>query len=404
MLLKLNLFDKRREFLIFLSFIITILLINIFFKYQTYKELKKYPVKTITATVLKQYQKTKRGKTYTVLKLRSNKGFDFFTTTKEDIKDLTDDRVRLKVVTKKISFLDLFKGFYAPSFYLELLKKDNLKHTILHFITSQHQNPKMQELFSALFLAKPISHELRENVSNLGISHLIAISGFHLGVLFFVLYFLLSKPYKFLQDRYFPFRNRRFDLTIFITFLLFLYLYFLGFVPSLVRSYVMLVVGFYLYDRFYEIISFEVLVVAVLLIVAFIPSFFFSIGFWFSVSGVFFIYLFLSYFSSLKEWQIVVFLNIWVYIMMLPIIHYVFVKFTFLQLFSPLLSIVFIIFYPLELFLHLVGQGDLLDSLILKLFNLQANIYKIQTPLWFLILWVSFMLFLAYKSPKIKQT
>ena len=400
--LEVKLFEGKRDYFIFFALLSLIFLVNLTLKYNTYKNLTSKPVNTIYTTVINQYQKTKHDKNYTVLKLRSDDGYIFYTTSKEDLKNLMYDRLRLKIVTKKIEFLDLFKGFYAPTFYLEVMQKDKLKEKILNFITSQHKDNLTKELFSALFLAKPISKELRKKVSNLGISHLIAISGFHLGVLFFILYTLLKYPYRFFQDRFFPYRNRRFDLTVFIIAILFFYLYLLGFIPSLVRSYVMLIVGFVLYDRFVKIVSFEVLAVAILLILAFIPSFFFSIGFWFSVSGVFFIYLFLNYFSHLKEWQTLLFLNLWVYIMMLPIIHYIFPKFTFLQLLSPLLSIAFILFYPLELFLHLVGMGGVLDEWILKLFDLKSNSYFISTPLWFLLGFLLLSLFFALKKENIK--
>ena len=394
--LEVKLFEGKRDYLIFFAFLSIIFFTNITLKYNTYKNLTKKPANTIYVTVINQYQKTKHDKTYIVMKLRSSDGYTFYTTSREDLKDLIYDKLRVKIVTKNIHFIDLFKGFYAPTFSLELMQKNSLKEKIVNFISSQHENNLTKELFSALFLAKPISKDLRAKVSNLGISHLIAISGFHLGVLFFILYTLLKYPYQFFQDRFFPYRNRRFDLTVFIIGVLFLYLYLLGFIPSLVRSYVMLIVGFVLYDRFVKVISFEVLIVAVLLILAFIPSFFFSLGFWFSVSGVFYIYLFLKYFLSLKEWQIVLLLNIWVYIMMLPIIHYIFPKFTFLQLLSPLLSIAFIIFYPLELFLHLIGQGGLLDGLILKLFDLKSTVYQIHTPLWFLVLFVGLSFFVLF--------
>ncbi len=396
MLLEVKLFESKRDYLIFFAFLSIIFFTNITLKYNTYKDLTSKPVNTINATVINQYQKTKHDKIYIVMKLRSEDGYTFYTTSREDLKNLLYDKLRLKIVTKNIHFIDFFKGFYAPTFNLELMQKNNFKENILNFISTQHENNLTKELFGALFLAKPILKELRNKVSNLGISHLIAISGFHLGVLFFILYTLLKYPYRFFQDRFFPYRNRRFDLTIFIIGILFFYLYLLGFIPSLVRSYVMLIVGFVLYDRFVKIISFEVLAVAVLLILSFIPSFFFSLGFWLSVSGVFFIYLFLNYFSKLKEWQIVLLLNIWVYVMMLPIVHYIFPKFTFLQLLSPLLSIAFIIFYPLELFLHLIGQGSLLDGLILKLFELKSTVYHIHTPLWFLVLFVGLSFFILF--------
>jgi competence protein ComEC len=243
---------------------------------------------------------------------------------------------------------------------------------------------KMKELFSALFLAEPISKSLRTDVSNLGISHLIAISGFHLGVLFTILYFLFRTIYIYFQDRYFPYRNIKFDLTILILVLLFGYMSLIGYVPSVVRSFVMMALGFFLFHRSFKIISFEVLYVTILFILAIIPEFLFSIGFWFSISGVFYIYLFLHHFSYLKNWQIFLLLNFWVYIAMIPIVHFIFPNFSLYQLFSPFLTMVFSIFYPLEMLLHILQIGDLLDSMVLKLFSFKAEIYKFQTPLWFL--------------------
>ena len=388
MLPKLTLFDSKKDFGIFLGAVFLILLINIALKYHTYTKLKSQKVYQTSAVVINQYQKTKHNKTYIVFKLRAKDGFVFYSTSKEDLKDLYGDTISFKMMTKNITFLDFFKGFYAPIYDIWIDKKDRFKTTLLDKITLQHQNPIMKELFSALFFAKPVSKELREKVSNLGISHLIAISGFHLGVLFFILYFLLDRVYKFFQNRYFPYRNRKFDLTVFVIVLLFGYLYLLGFVPSLVRSYVMMIVGFYLYDRYFNIISFEVLLVAVMLILSFLPEFFFSIGFWFSVSGVFFIYQFLGLFKNLKPWQVMIALNIWVFVMMIPIVHVVFSKWTFLQLVSPLLSMAFVVFYPLELFLHIFGVGDIFDGLILQLFSLESVRYHFFTPKWLLIVYI----------------
>ncbi len=400
MTFEVSLFERKRDYLLFFLFIIIIFSINIFFKYQTFKDLKRYKVAKIEARIVNQYKKRKHNKEYIVFKLQSKDGYHFFTTSTSDLKDLTFDTITLKIFTNKLKFIDLFKGFYTPSFDIRVIKVDNIKHHIENFIQSQHQNPLTKELFLALFIAKPISKTLRDKISNFGISHLIAISGFHLSVLFFIFYTLLKYPYRFFQDRYFPYRNSQFDLTLIILILLSFYLYLLGYIPSLVRSYIMMIVGFILYDRFIKIISFEVLMIAVLFILAFLPSFFFSIGFWFSVSGVFYIFLFLKYFSFLKNWQIAILLNFWVYIMMIPIVHFIFYKFTFLQLLSPLLSLIFIFFYPLELFLHLIGQGDLLDFWLIKLFDIESKIYKIDTSLWFLLTFVTISLFFALKKRK----
>jgi competence protein ComEC len=147
----------------------------------------------------------------------------------------------------------------------------------------------------------------------------------------------------------------------------------------------MMAFGFFLYHRSFKIISFEVLFVSILFILSIIPEFLFSIGFWFSISGVFYFYLFLYHFSHLKNWQIFLLLNFWVYIAMVPIVHFIFPDFSLYQLFSPFLTMAFSIFYPFEMFLHLIGFGDMLDAVVLKLFSFKAEIYKIQTPLWFLL-------------------
>ncbi len=388
--LKLNLFESKKEIFLFLAFIMIVFSTNLFFHYKTYQTLSASKFFHTEATVINQYQKkSKKGKTYHVLKLKSVDGYTFITTNYEDIKDLRDRKVRIGIITDKVTFLDFLKSFYAPSFDIELLDyHDSIKSHLQEGIEKQHSEPFAKELFSALFLAKPISKSLRDSVSMLGISHLIAISGYHLSFLFALLYLLIAKPYTFFQDRYFPYRNRRFDLTIFIIMILFWYVWLLDFTPSLIRSFVMLVFAFFLFHRHIKILSFEVLTVAILFILALKPTFLFSISFWFSVSGIFYIYLFLHYFKEKNKWFIMIAINIWVYFAMIPIVHFIFPNFSFLQLLSPLLSIFFGIFYPLEMLLHLVGFGDILDGTLEKLFSLKGEIITLKTPLWFLALYV----------------
>ena len=393
--LELDLFLNKKEFFLFLFIIVCILFVNIFFKYKTFELLKSINTPTVKAKVLNQYIKTKKSKTYTVLKLQAEDGYLFYTTTSKDQKDILHHDIAIKINTKKLEFLDMFRGFYAYSYRIKSLKENRIFLDFKKFIQNQHDKSWSRELFSALFLATPISKELRQKVSNLGISHLVAISGFHLGVLFYILYSVLTPLYRFFQNRYFPYRNSKFDLSVFIMMILAIYVSFLGFVPSLIRAFIMMVFLFVFYHRFIKILSFEVLFVAIISILAFVPSFFFSIGFWFSVSGVFFIYLYLHIFQNISNIKTIIFLNIWVYLAMLPIVHSVFDKFTVLQLFSPLLSILFTFFYPLELFLHTINQGGLLDSAIEYLLQQSTTIYHVNTPLWFLVLYVGLHLLLA---------
>ncbi len=396
-LLKLDLFDSKKEVFLFTLLMLLVFSYNTYQKYQLYKEVTNSKFYRTDAVVLKHYQKTKNDKTYHVLKIKSDDGYSFYTTNYEDLKDLSGRNISIGFITDKIDFKSFLSSFYAPSYDIRLFEKeDSFREKINSFFTNQHQNLKTKELFSALFLAYPISKSLRDDVSNLGISHLIAISGFHLGVLFSILYFLFRYVYIFFQDRYFPYRNRKFDLSLLILSLLFVYIALIGFVPSVVRSFVMIAFSFFLYHRHFKVISFEVLFVAVLFIVALIPEFLFSIGFWFSVSGVFYIYLFLHHFSYLKNWQIFLLLNFWVYVAMLPIVHFIFPNFSFFQLFSPFLTMVFSIFYPIEMLLHLVGLGDLLDSLIVKLFSFKSEILEIKTPIWFLVSYILVSIFAIF--------
>ncbi len=383
---KLDLFRSRKEIVLFVLFMMLLFAGHLLFRYHAFQKFHAHKFYHTGATVLNHYQKTKpNGKIYQVLKLKSDDGAVFYTTNYEDLINLKGREIRLGLITDKITFTDYLRTFYVPSFDIRIFEKERGIKTRLHeAIATQHDNNTTKELFEALFLGEPISKELRKDVAKLGISHLIAISGFHLGVLFAILYFLFRYPYRWLQVHYFPWRNMRFDLTMVILAILFAYLWMLDFIPSLLRSFVMLAYGFFLFHRHFKILSFEVLFVTVLMILVVFPSFLFSIGFWFSVAGVFYIYLFLHHFSQLKAWQIVILLNIWVYLLMIPVVHTFFTTFSWHQLYSPVLSILFAVFYPLEMLLHLIGQGDLLDSMVLQLLHQKAEIYHFRTPLWYL--------------------
>ena len=389
--LKLNLFESKKEVLFFLLAIMIVFTFNLFLQHKQYQKLSAEKFYHTNATVINHYQKiSKHGKVYHVLKLKSEDGYTFITTNYEDIRDLKDRQVRIGLITNKVTFSDFLKSFYAPSFDIELLEyHDSTKGFLQEKIETQHTEPLMQELFSALFLAKPISKSLRAKVTMLGVSHLIAISGYHLSFLFGLFYFLFTKPYAYVQDKYFPYRNRRFDLSVGIIMILLWYVWLLDFTPSLIRSFVMMTFAFFLFHRSIRILSFEVLAVAVLFILAIKPVLLFSIGFWFSVSGIFYIYLFLYYFKESNKWFIFIMINVWVYFAMIPVVHYIFTDFTFYQLLSPALSIGFGVFYPLAMLLHVIGLGDLLDGVLEKLFSLKGEIYTLKTPLWFLVLYVA---------------
>ena len=361
----------------------SILLLNLGYKYYEYKNFISHS-QFITTKIVTQYKK----KNYWVLKLKNNK-IEFYTTTKDDLKDILNKDIEVGVITKGVSFWGYITKSYAPTFKLGILETTKYKE----FIDNQHKDKKIANIFNALFFGDSLYYDTRQKLSTLGISHLFALSGLHLAIISGILYLLLSPIYNFLVP---PYRNRNIDLGILILIILFGYLWFVNFPPSLVRSFIMegLVFVFAYFLR--DIFSFKLLFLAVIVSLVIFPSFIISIGFFLSVMGVFLIFLFFKYFK-LNFINGLLILPIYLYITMLPISHYFFGNFNFYQLLSPFVSIIFSVFYPFEIFLHLIQEGNLLDEVIKSYLNLGNNFITFYTPSF---LFYSYLVILIYLASK----
>ncbi len=388
---RVELFNKR-EFLSFLFLCLAILSYSLLINYQNYKNLTRYDSALVNATVLKQYTKTKEDKSYQILKLKTDNGITFYTSAKKSFKDVKGQELLLEINSKKITFYEYLTSFYTHSRVKSISETLTLKQELNTYISSQHQNNNITNIYQALFSATPLSKELQTTFSFLGVSHLLAISGFHLGVLSALLFFLLRTPYKFFQDRYFPYRNSKSDLFIIVAFSLLLYLLFLDSPPSLLRAFGMLLVGFLLYDRGIKIISMQTLLLTVLLLLAIFPKLFFALGFWLSVSGVFYIFLFLIHFKHLsKIWQFIL-VGFWVYLLMLPFSLVIFGSFSIYHPFSIIWTSLFTLFYPLSIFLHLIGFGNLFDGVLESFISLAQNHIIIELGMKWLVIQVTLSL------------
>jgi len=363
--------SKRDFFLIFFLFFI-VLAVRFFFLYKDYKSLIEKEFYFTDTKVLNIYSKSH----YRVLKLYSkNLDLEFFTTTYQNIDLKIEDRIRVKLfLDSNLSFLEYLKMPYIKSKTISIKGIDNnIKYTLLEKISSQHQNSYTKEFYQAIFLAYPISKSLREKVSILGVSHLIALSGFHLGIIWGVLFFILNLTYKKPQQLFFPYRYNLVDIGFISILILGLFLYLTNSPPSLIRAYVMLTIGWIGVILGLEIKSFELLLVVVLVALALFPKLIFSLSFWFSVCGVFYIFLILKYIDLKNRYLLAFVVSILIFILMLPVVHLIFSITSKLQLISPILSIIFTLFYPISLSLHLFGVGDIFDSMLLLLFNLKAE-------------------------------
>jgi competence protein ComEC len=251
----------------------------------------------------------------------------------------------------------------------------------------------MASFYNAIFFATAVDKTLREKISMLGVSHLVALSGFHLGILWGLVYGLLLLFYRPVQQKFFPYRHALLDVGLIVLILLAVYLWFVDFPPSLVRSYAMVLVGWIVLLLGIELLSFTFLTTILLLLVLLFPSLLVSLSFWLSVAGVFYIFLLLKYTKEYNKWMItLLFIPFGIFILMLPVVHHIFGVTSGYQLLSPLLSLLFIPFYPLVMVLHLVGFGGVLDSPLLWLFSLPNESTDNLLPLWAMLGYVGLSL------------
>lgn len=118
MLERVSLFTSKRDFFLFLLACGIILTYSLLLEYQNYKKLTQFDSALVTATVLKQYTKTKevesgKRKTYQVLKLKSDQGFSFYTTLNKNFPHAKEQEVEIEIWTDTINFYDYFTTFFT---------------------------------------------------------------------------------------------------------------------------------------------------------------------------------------------------------------------------------------------------------------------------------------------------
>ncbi len=369
-----KLFLTLKEFWFFMLFLSILISIRLFVTYIDYQEFKDKPFYYTETKVLNAYEKDRDKKHFTVLKLYSQKlDLKFFTITSIPSKEI-HQRLRVKLFpNSKMKFHEYLGTSFISSKINRIFPKDsNLKSNIIDYISTQHSNSMLSNFYNAIFLAEPLERELRSQVSKLGVSHLIALSGFHLGILSTILFFLLRPIYRLFQQHYFPYRFDLIDIGFSVLVILLLYLIFVDSPASLIRSYVMLLTTWILLILGVELLTLSFLVTITFIIITISPHLLLSLSFWLSVIGVFYIFLLLNYFSHVNKYIMTTIISFGIFILMLPVVHIIFPITTPLQLISPILSLLFTLFYPLSMILHLFGFGDILDPILLKLFTLDT--------------------------------
>ncbi|MFP6201735.1 ComEC/Rec2 family competence protein [Helicobacter pylori] len=383
-----ELLTTPKEYLLYGVILSLLLAINLYLEYLNYQKLDFSKPTSLNAQILLQYPKTKDQKTYFVLKLQS-KGMIFYTTIKEPLKNLQYRHAQFFGRIRSCSFLESLKSCFFQTYSFSLTRKQDFKSHVRHFIDSAHSNALVGNLYRALFIGDSLNKDLRDRANALGINHLLAISGFHLGILSASVYFLFSLFYTPLQKRYFPYRNAFYDIGVLVWVFLLAYLLLLDFLPSFFRAFLMGLLGFLACFFGVRLLSFKLLILACCIAIALLPKLLFSVGFLLSVCGVWYIFLFLkhtqAFFKDSSFWMRsfqAIALSALVFLNMLIIVHAFFPMFSPYQLFSIPLGLIFIVFFPLSLFLHAVGLGSLLDRILSM--PLTIPTISIPSPLWLL--------------------
>ncbi|GAA7741881.1 ComEC/Rec2 family competence protein [Helicobacter pylori] len=383
-----ELLTTPKEYLLCGVILSLLLAFNLYLEYLNYQKLDFSKPTSLNAQILLQYPKTKDQKTYFVLKLQS-KGMIFYSTIKEPLKNLQYRYAQFFGKIKPCSFLESLKSCFFQTYSFSLTRKQDFKSHVRHFIDSTHSSALVGNLYRALFIGDSLNKDLRDRANALGINHLLAISGFHLGILSASVYFLFSLFYTPLQKRYFPYRNAFYDIGVLVWVFLLGYLLLLDFLPSFFRAFLMGLLGFLACFFGVRLLSFKLLILACCIAIALLPKLLFSVGFLLSVCGVWYIFLFLKHTQAffktssflVRSFQVIS-LSVLVFLNMLIIAHAFFPMFSPYQLFSIPLGLIFVVFFPLSLFLHAVGLGSLLDSIL----NMPLTIPTISvfSPLWLL--------------------
>ncbi len=376
-----------------------IILLRLGWEYRSWQDFVSRPLFYTHAVILATYPPTQKGRKATVLKLRTEAGRTIYTTAWR--KGLVrGERLYLQLLPgPRIGFWDYLGGMYCKSRIKRTQPPERTLRTRLgEWIADQHADGRLADLYRGLFLAEPIPRSLRMPIAGLGVSHLVALSGFHLGILWGVLYGVLLMIYRPFQQRFFPYRYALRDVGGAVMLLLGGYLWLTGSPPSLLRAYAMLLAGWGLVLMGIELVSFPFLMTVGMVLLALFPPLIVSLGFGLSMAGVFYVFLLLRYCQHLDTWRVsLVCIPVGIFLLMQPIVHGVFGVTTPWQLLSPLLSILFVLFYPLAFVLHLIGQGGMLDGSLADLFTLVGESHEHLLPWWGMIGYIGLSLLAVWR-------
>lgn len=208
----------------------------------------------------------------TKYKIRS--GFEYiYVYSKEEFR--VGDRVEVKGSASEIKE-ESYKNGFSYKLYLKYNKIYNvyynpkitylkhyhtisgLKHNLINYYNQKLGSDISNYLNTLVFGYNTLDEETSNGIKTLGISHLFAISGFHIMLIFKALYFILNKIFK-----------NDFIITPIISIFFIFYIFFTSFNISILRSSIMLILMLYnkLYNKLYttlDNLSFSIIIALII--------------------------------------------------------------------------------------------------------------------------------------------
>lgn len=379
--------QKRSNYIIFAAICIIVALFRLGIEYYEWQNFYIQSYKVIRGEVVGvAFKHSKLGAPFETVYLATDNGHFCFWSYVES-KNLMFHNVEVVIESDKVNFINWLGTKCANAHgIVDLGASQNfsIKKFLYQKIANAHTDSEIvKQLYLSLYLNAPVDEFLQNKITDYGLSAVLALSGLNVALLWGLIWLILSPFYSFFQSRYFPYRSKSLDIGVLILVFLLTYLWVIDLAPSFARAVLMGIFAFFLLQRGFKILSYESLFIAVMSLLAIFPEFIISIGFWLSVIAVWLIFVFETN-VKISKWLLLALFPVWIWFIMVPIVHLIFNIFSTSQIISPIYNVIFDYFYPVSIILHLAGYGSLFDGILEDwLLNPPSTRFFISTPYWF---------------------
>ncbi len=267
---------------------------------------------------------------------------------------------------------------------LKIISKDNLtfwqksRVGIKEIVLKRFKNRELKGFFSTILLGERtyLDRSLKDDMLSLGIMHLFAISGFHIGLLFIILYniiLFLIRQSLFVVKRI---NIQKFALIFSLLFIIF-YLWLIEFQTSASRAVIMifLFVMAKLLEKHFNPLN--ILALAAFIILIFERGVFLNVGFYLSFMAVLTFIIPIKFINDIFPYKKNYFIkymivNLSLFIVTTPILLFVFYKVSIGQLIFNFIYIPLFSFFIYPLAILSLILSSFIDSTILFSFNYQV--------------------------------